>query len=126
MRERCFFVYIMASKPWGTLYTGVTSDIQARAYQHREGLIEGFTKKYGVKRLVYYEEHGMAAAAIHREKRIKKWPRAWKINLIRTDNPDWKDLAADWYPKRMTPEEVENWVARINRAMTGLEGEEAD
>jgi putative endonuclease len=121
MRERQFFVYIMASKPWGTLYTGVTSDIQARVYQHREGLIEGFTKKYGVKRLVYYEEHGTAAAAIHREKRIKKWPRAWKINLIRTDNPDWNDLAADWYPKLMTQEEIENWVARINRAMTDLE-----
>jgi putative endonuclease len=120
-----FWVYIMASKPWGTLYTGVTSDLEARVYQHREGLIEGFTKKYGVKLLVYFEEHGEAMIAIQREKRIKKWPRAWKINLIRTDNPDWKDLAADWYPKMPTPEQIENWVARTSRAMTGL-GEEED
>ena len=121
-----FWVYIMASKPWGTLYTGVTSDLEARVYQHREGLIEGFTKKYGVKMLVYFEEHGDAMVAIHREKRIKKWPRAWKINLIRTDNPDWIDFAANWYPKTMSAEDIENWVARTSRAMTGLEGEEKE
>jgi putative endonuclease len=113
-----FWVYIMASKPWGTLYTGVTSELEARVYQHREELIEGFTKKYGVKMLVYFEEHAFAADAIQREKRIKKWPRAWKINLIRTDNPDWKDLAEGWYPKNPTPEQIENWVARTSRAMT--------
>jgi putative endonuclease len=67
-----FWVYIMASKPWGTLYVGVTSDLEARVFQHREGLIAGFTKKYGVKMLVYFEEHGEAMVAIHREKRIKK------------------------------------------------------
>jgi putative endonuclease len=116
--EKRFFVYIMASKPWGTLYVGVTSDIEARAYQHRNGLIEGFTKKYGVKMLVYFEEHAFAGDAIHREKRMKKRPRAWKINLIRTDNPDWLDLATNWYPERLTPAEVENWVARTSRAMT--------
>ncbi len=115
-----FWVYIMASKPWGTLYTGVTSDIEARVFQHREGLFEGFTKKYGVKTLVYFEEHGEAHAAIHREKRIKKWPRTWKINLIRTDNPDWSNLAESWYPQRMTEVDIENWVARIKRAMTDL------
>ncbi len=108
----------MASKPWGTLYTGVTSNLEARIFQHREGILEGFTKKYGIKMLVYFEEHAEAGAAIHREKRIKKWPRAWKINLIRTDNPDWNDLAESWYPKMMTPEEIENWVARTSRAMT--------
>ncbi len=113
-----FWVYIMTSKPWGTLYTGVTSALEARVFQHREGLLEGFTKKYGVKMLVYFEEHAFAADAIQREKRIKKWPRVWKINLIRTDNPDWKDLAENWYPKNPTPEEIENWVARTSRAMT--------
>ncbi|MEJ0028283.1 MAG: GIY-YIG nuclease family protein [Rhizomicrobium sp.] len=113
-----FWVYIMASKPWGTLYTGVTSDVEARVFQHREGRFDGFTKKYDVKTLVYLEEHAEAHAAIQREKRIKKWPRAWKINLIRTDNPDWNDLAETWYPKTMTPAEIENWVARTSRAMT--------
>ncbi|HEY0299861.1 MAG TPA: hypothetical protein VGC36_00900 [Rhizomicrobium sp.] len=73
-----------------------------------------------MKTLVYFEEQGEAMVAIQREKRIKKWPRVWKINLIRTDNPDWKDLAADWYPKMPTPEQIENWVARTSRAMTEL------
>jgi putative endonuclease len=111
--EKHFFVYIMASKPWGTLYVGVTGDLQSRVYQHREGLIPGFTKTYGLKMLVYFEEHESAASAIHREKRLKKWPRAWKINLIRTDNPDWTDLAANWYPPDLTPDLIEKWVARI-------------
>ena len=111
--ERQFFVYILASKPWGTLYVGVTGNIESRIYQHRRGLIDGFTKKYGVKTLVYFEEHESALSAIHREKRLKKWPRTWKVNLIRTNNPDWKDLAANWYPPEPTPEEIEKWVARI-------------
>lgn len=115
--EKNFFVYILASKPWGTLYTGVTANFEWRIYQHREGLLEGFTRKYDVKQLVYFEPHETAADAIHREKRIKKWPRAWKINLIRTDNPDWKDLAVTWYPKMPTPEEIEIWLARTNRAL---------
>ncbi|MBV8978778.1 MAG: GIY-YIG nuclease family protein [Alphaproteobacteria bacterium] len=113
-----FFVYIMASKPWGPLYTGVTRDLEVRVYQHKHGLLDGFAKKHGVKVLVHFEEHGTAADAIQREKRIKKWPRAWKINLIRTDNPDWFDLAKDWYPEMPTAEEIENWVARMKRAMT--------
>lgn len=116
--EKQFFVYILASEPWGTLYVGVTSNLQFRIYQHREGMVEGFTKKYGIKHLMYYEEHATALEAIHREKRLKKWPRNWKINLIRTDNPDWHDLAADWYPQKLIPEEIEKRVARINRAMT--------
>ena len=111
--ERHYFVYIMASKPWGTLYIGVTGDLQARVYQHREGLIDGFTKRYGVKTLVYFGEHDSPMAAIHREKRLKKWPRAWKINLIRTDNPDWLDLAADWYPAMPTPADIDQWLARV-------------
>jgi putative endonuclease len=112
-RERKFWVYIMASKPRGTLYVGVTGQLQLRIYQHREGLIEGFTKKYSIKRLVYFEEHSTVWPAIQREKRIKKWPRAWKINLIVAGNPHWADLAADWYPKEMLSEEVESWIARI-------------
>ncbi|HVT25621.1 MAG TPA: GIY-YIG nuclease family protein [Rhizomicrobium sp.] len=123
--EKQFFVYILASEPWGTLYVGVTSNLQFRIYQHREGLVEGFTKKYGVKRLMYFEEHATALEAIHREKRLKKWPRNWKINLIRTDNPDWHDLAGDWYPQKLTSAEIEKWVARINRAMT-VEGVEVN
>jgi len=118
--EKAFSVYIMASKPWGTLYIGVTSNLEARVWQHREGVFPGFTKTYGVKTLVYFERHGSAFGAIRREKRLKKWPRVWKINLIRTDNPDWIDLAADWYPGLPTPEEIEKWVARTSRAMTDL------
>lgn len=110
---KTFYVYIVASKPWGTLYVGITSDIQARLYQHKHGIFDGFTKRYGVKTLVYFEEHAKPFAAIHREKRIKKWPRVWKVNLIRTDNPDWADLAADWYPTTMTQAEIDGWLARI-------------
>ncbi len=91
-RERQFFVYIMASKPYGTLYVGVTNDIARRAYEHREGLIDGFTKTYSVKTLVYFEVFGTAPDAIHREKRMKKWPRANKIKLIMASNPRWDDL----------------------------------
>ena len=90
--ERCYFVYIMASRPYGTLYVGVTNDVVKRAYQHREGLIDGFTKKYGVKTLVYFEVFPTALSAIHREKRIKKWPRAQKVNLIMAKNPRGDDL----------------------------------
>jgi putative endonuclease len=91
--ERSFYVYVMASGPNGTLYTGMTNNLSRRVFEHREGLIEGFTKKYGVKRLVYFEDFPTAADAIRREKRIKKYPRAWKINLILERNPDWRDLA---------------------------------
>jgi putative endonuclease len=85
-----FWVYIMASKPGGTLYVGVTRDLLRRAYQHREALLPGFTKRYGVKMLVYFEAHDTAAAAIQREKNMKHWPREWKIDLIRSRNPDWR------------------------------------
>ena len=93
LKERIFHVYVLASGPNGTLYTGMTNNLSRRIYEHREGLVEGFTKKYGVKRLVYFEQFPTAADAIHREKRIKKYPRAWKINLIVGQNPDWRDLA---------------------------------
>jgi putative endonuclease len=115
MRERCFYVYIMASRPWGTLYVGMTNDLFERVLQHKEGRIEGFTKTYGVKNLVYFEEWGTASEAVHREKRLKKWPRAWKITLIRTDNPDWIDLATRWR-RTMTAAEIDAWLAKIANA----------
>ena len=93
--EKDFYVYILASKPNGTLYTGVTSDLVKRLWQHREGLAEGFSNKYDVKSLVYYEHHESADSAISREKLIKKWKRDWKLSLIQSSNPQWKDLYDD-------------------------------
>ena len=86
------YVYIMASKRNGTLYTGVTTDLEGRAFQHREGLLPGFTQQYGCKILVWYEEHGDVRDAIQREKSIKRYRRQWKLNLIEEMNPDWNDL----------------------------------
>jgi putative endonuclease len=86
-------VYIMASGFNGTLYTGVTSNLLARVIQHREGMFDGFTKRHNVKRLVWYETTDEMDAAIAAEKRIKKWRREWKMNLIERDNPHWHDLA---------------------------------
>ena len=85
-------VYILASKPWGTLYVGVTSNLCKRVSQHRLGEADGFTQKYGVKTLVWFELHDDMEEAILREKRIKKWRRAWKVKLIREKNPTWRDL----------------------------------
>jgi len=90
-----YYVYIMASRRNGTLYVGVTNDLARRVDEHRQGTVSGFTKRYGVHRLVYYEEHGDVKEAIEREKQIKKWRRAWKMNLIEDMNPQWCDLAAD-------------------------------
>ena len=87
--------YLLASHRNGTLYVGVTSNLIQRIDQHREGLIPGFTKDYGVARLVWFEQHGTMELAIMREKRIKKWNRAWKIELIDEANPDWRDLAVE-------------------------------
>ena len=86
------WVYIMTNRRNGTLYVGVTNDICRRAWEHREGLQPGFTKRYGLKRLVYVEPHDGIAAAIQREKAIKTWPRAWKVRLIHEVNPDWDDI----------------------------------
>ena len=85
-------VYILASKRNGTLYTGVTSDLRKRLFEHRNDMAEGFTKKYGVHNLVYFELHENMFAAITREKQIKKWNRAWKLRLIEQQNPNWEDL----------------------------------
>ncbi|RHW17034.1 GIY-YIG nuclease family protein [Sphingomonas gilva] len=93
MRERQPCVYLLASGFYGTLYTGVTSDLLARVHQHREEITGGFTARHGVKRLVWFEMHDDMATAIAREKTIKKWPRQWKINVIEELNPTWDDLA---------------------------------
>ncbi len=87
-----YFVYIMASGLRGTLYIGVTNDLVRRAYEHREGLINGFSKRYDVKSLVHFELFDDVEAAIRREKRLKHWNRQWKIDLIERLNPEWDDL----------------------------------
>jgi putative endonuclease len=92
MGARTFYVYILASKIGGTLYIGVTNDLIRRIAQHKAKLAEGFTRKYGVDRLVYFECYEDVEQAIHREKRLKKWPREWKIKLLEEKNPDWIDL----------------------------------
>ncbi|MNP20680.1 GIY-YIG nuclease superfamily protein [compost metagenome] len=90
--ERYPFVYILASKRNGTLYIGVTADLVRRAWEHRTNAAEGFSQRYGVHQLVYYEQHVSMLEAIAREKRLKKWRREWKIDLIESFNPDWQDL----------------------------------
>ncbi len=87
-----YYVYILASKRNGTLYIGVTSDLVKRVYEHKNNLVDGFTKKYHVHKLVYYELTDDINSAITREKQVKKWKRAWKIELIEKSNPEWKDL----------------------------------
>ncbi len=90
--EKRFYIYILASKPHGAVYIGVTSDLARRVWEHKQGFVEGFTKRYWIKRLVYFEELTTAEAAIEREKRLKRWRRAWKDELIETQNPEWRDL----------------------------------
>ncbi len=87
-----FFVYILASKPNGTLYIGVTNDLVRRVYEHRIDAVPSFTQRYGVKSLVYFEIAESAESAIVREKQMKKWRRAWKVELIERENKDWRDL----------------------------------
>jgi putative endonuclease len=91
-REGIIAVYITASQKNGTLYTGVTADLARRAFEHRTGAIKGFSSRYGAKRLVWYRVHGRIIDAIADEKRLKKYRRAWKINLIEAMNPEWFDL----------------------------------
>jgi putative endonuclease len=107
-RQPC--VYILASRRHGTLYVGVTSDPYARFYLHREGVVRGFTKRYGVKRLVHYEMTESMEAAIAREKQLKSWRREWKIALVEKDNPFWEDRAVELgfepvkpHPSTLTP-----------------------
>jgi putative endonuclease len=90
--DRSYWVYILASQIGGTLYIGVTNNLVRRVFEHRTNAVPGFTEKYGVHRLVYFEQFGDIDSAIRREKRLKKWNRAWKIRLIEESNPDWHDL----------------------------------
>jgi putative endonuclease len=92
MRDHLYFVYILASRRNGTLYVRVTNDVMRRTYQHQNDLVDGFTKKYGVHILVWFEMHGDIRNAIAREKRLKRWNRAWKIRLIEESNSGWNDL----------------------------------
>ena len=98
-KEKVSYIYIMASGKNGTLYIGVTANLQNRVNEHRKGLLEGFTKKYNIKNLVYYEVYGDIQEAILREKQMKKWNRAWKIKLIEEKNPGWKDLYEELFEK---------------------------
>jgi putative endonuclease len=102
MKQPC--VYLLASSRNGTLYVGVTSDLVKRIWQHREGFVEGFTKRYGVHHLVWYEVHATMPAAIAREKAIKKWKRAWKVALIEQSNPRWVDLYEEVAGLGLAPE----------------------
>lgn len=99
MKTRGGYVYILSSGLGGTLYIGVTSDLVARVWEHKTEVVEGFTKKYVVHRLVYYEAHDEIEATITREKQLKKWKRNWKIRLIEESNPNWTDL----YPSIAKP-----------------------
>ena len=87
-----YYIYILANKRNGTLYIGVTSNLVKRVYEHKNNIIEGFTKKYNIQKLVYYEITDDIESAIRREKQLKKWNRKWKINLIENSNPEWRDL----------------------------------
>ncbi len=86
------WVYIMTNRPDGTLYVGVTSDLGRRVWEHREGICDGFTRQYGLRRLVYAEHHDDIRGAIQREKNLKHWSRTWKVRLIHAQNPEWDDL----------------------------------
>ncbi len=92
-----FYVYILASQKNGTLYTGSTQDVEVRVWEHKNKVQEGFTAKYGVNKLVWYEGHATREGAFVRERQIKKWNRAWKIELIEAENPDWRDIWAEWF-----------------------------
>jgi putative endonuclease len=97
MKNYEYYVYILASKKNGTLYIGMTNDIYRRVYEHKTETKDGFTKEYNVKALVYYEKTNDVKLAIKREKQLKKWYRKWKIQLIEQENPEWEDLAKNWY-----------------------------
>ncbi len=92
---KVYWVYIMASGPRGVLYVGMTSDLSGRSWEHRQKMLDGFTKRYGVVRLVYFEPHDDAALAARRERAMKRWRRDWKIELVETNNPTWRDLFSD-------------------------------
>ena len=110
--ERTYFVYLLASRPYGTLYIGVTNNLYRRMIEHREGRVAGFTKKYRVTQLVYFETFAYIEDAIQREKSLKEWPRLWKINLIERSNPHWQDLfpAMQRFDPLRRSEQVGQWI----------------
>ncbi|MFA5175607.1 MAG: GIY-YIG nuclease family protein [Patescibacteria group bacterium] len=97
-KKRKFYAYILSNKKNGTLYIGITNNLIRRIYEHKNNLVEGFTKKYNVHNLVFYEQYDNINDAISREKQMKKWNRKWKIELIEKDNPNWRDLYEELYP----------------------------
>ncbi|WP_337185401.1 GIY-YIG nuclease family protein [Phenylobacterium sp.] len=107
-----FHVYILASHRNGTTYVGHTNDLARRIWEHREGIYGGFTMKYGVKRLVWFEEHGSREEAFRRERRIKEWRRSWKLLLIEERNPTWRDLFEEVCGADV---DVEAWLAELDR-----------
>jgi len=92
-----FYVYILTNKKHGVLYTGLTNELERRVLEHKNKVVRGFTKRYNLTKLVYYEGHETYDEAFKRERRIKRWRRIWKIELIEKANPEWKDLSKDWY-----------------------------
>jgi putative endonuclease len=90
-----YFIYILTNKPRGTLYVGVTNDLVRRIHEHREGVVPGFSKRYGLKQLIHFERFDAPTSAIQREKNIKHWSRAWKLQLVESSNPKWRDLYTD-------------------------------
>lgn len=97
MRDHQYFVYLLANYTNSTVYIGVTNDLENRVFQHKKKLVKGFTAKYNLSKLVYFEEHNDISRAIAREKQLKNWQRAWKNELIEKDNPNWADLSEGWY-----------------------------
>ncbi len=95
MNVRQYYVYFLASRPGGALYVGVTNDLVRRVYEHKSGIVKGFTKQYGIDKLVYFEEYSSIHQAIQREKNIKHWSRAWKTKLIAQSNAAWRDLYSE-------------------------------
>jgi putative endonuclease len=110
--SKSYFVYIVASGRNGTLYIGVTNDLFRRVWEHREGLIDGFTKTHRVKHLVHFETFDDVNDAIRREKRLKKWKRQWKIDLIQKNNVEWDDL----YDRMTAPTPLPDWLVAANAA----------
>lgn len=108
-QEPFIAVYILASGQNGTLYVGVTSELPKRVSQHKLGVFEGFSKRYGCKTVVWYERHPTIVEAIAREKQVKRWRRAWKLALIEAENPDWRDLSEEWFE---VPEGPLSWMQR--------------
>ena len=101
LMSKTYYVYILASKRNGTLYVGVTNNLVRRIFEHKNGLADGFTKKYGIHTLVYFDQTNDAKSALIREKQLKKWNRKWKLDLIEKVNPEWKDLSKDWIPDQV-------------------------